>query len=40
MAELPPEGRSWVYRVRWPGETRKCNAWAEKFFDNHDEAFH
>jgi hypothetical protein len=36
MPELPP--RNCWYRIKWRGE-RQQPAWAEKYFDNHSEAF-
>jgi len=39
MPELAPDRRNRWYRVKWPGETQLKPAWAEKYFDNHTEAF-
>ena len=39
MPELPPDGRNRWYRVKWPDERQLRPAWAEKYFDNHTEAF-
>ena len=39
MPELPPAGRARWYPVYWPGAARLQAAWAEKYFDNHAEAF-
>ena len=39
MPELPFDRRNRWYRIKWPGETQLKPAWAEKYFDNHTEAF-
>jgi len=39
MPELAPVRRNRWYRVKWPGEAQLKPAWAEKYFDNHTEAF-
>jgi hypothetical protein len=39
LPELPPSRRNRWYRIKWPGEVRLKPAWAEKYFDNHTEAF-
>ena len=39
MPELSPDRRNRWYRVKWPGEPQLKPAWAEKYFDNHTEAF-
>ena len=39
MPEVPAQNRNRWYRVRWPDERVLKPAWAEKYFDNHAEAF-
>jgi hypothetical protein len=39
MPEVTAENRNRWYRVRWPDERQLKPAWAEKYFDNHTEAF-
>ncbi len=39
MPELPAALRNRWFRIRWAGEREAGYAWAEKFFDNHAEAF-
>jgi hypothetical protein len=39
MPELSPHGRNRWYRLRWPDERHLKPAWADKYFDNHAEAF-
>ena len=39
MPELAPHRRNRWYRVKWPDERQLTPAWAEKYFDNHTEAF-
>lgn len=39
MPEVPSDGRKRWYPVQWPGEAQLKPAWAEKFFDQHSEAF-
>jgi hypothetical protein len=37
-ASSPDRRRRW-YRVQWPDQRHLQPAWAEKYFDNHSEAF-
>jgi hypothetical protein len=39
MPEVPSDRRNRWYRIKWSGEVQLKPAWAEKFFDNHTEAF-
>ena len=39
VPELSAAARNRWYRVRWPEERHLKPAWAEKYFDNHTEAF-
>jgi hypothetical protein len=39
MPEVPPSGRNRWYLLRWADERVLKHAWAEKYFDNHTEAF-
>jgi hypothetical protein len=39
VSELSAAGRNRWYRIRWPDERYLKPAWAEKYFDNHSEAF-
>ena len=39
MPEILPDRRNRWYRVRWRDERQLKPAWAEKYFDNHSEAF-
>ena len=39
MPEASAAGRNRWYRVKWPDQRNLSPAWAEKYFDNHTEAF-
>ena len=39
MPEASPDRRNRWYRVSWPDQRHLKPAWAEKYFDNHSEAF-
>ena len=39
MPEASADRRNRWYRVKWPDERHLKPAWAEKYFDNHTEAF-
>jgi hypothetical protein len=39
MPEPSAAGRNRWYRVKWPDQRNLSPAWAEKYFDNHTEAF-
>jgi hypothetical protein len=40
MPEASAAGRNRWYRVKWPDQRNLSPAWAEKYFDNHTEAFY
>jgi hypothetical protein len=39
MPEIPGNGHQRWFLVRWPRSLQLSDAWAEKFFDNHADAF-
>ena len=39
LPEASAAGRNRWYRVKWPDQRNLSPAWAEKYFDNHTEAF-
>jgi hypothetical protein len=39
LPEASANRRNRWYRVKWPDERHLKPAWAEKYFDNHTEAF-
>jgi hypothetical protein len=39
MPQINGPSRKRFYEVRWPGETEKTSAFAERFFTDRDEAF-
>ncbi len=39
MPEVDPNHRKRFYEIRWPGEPTPSEAFAERFFDNRDEAY-
>lgn len=39
VPEVPPLSRNRWYQVRWPGDFDSSLAWAEKYFDDRNEAY-
>jgi hypothetical protein len=39
VPEVSADGRNRCFHLSWPGEQQLQSAWAEKYFDDHDEAF-